>query len=154
MRPVTPMRPLVRRRWMPAPGAAAAFVRTIQAGLAGAIATDAYHARLDGDLTLAALGTVVAALIAGWVMFGAVLDAYAATVEARRAERAIATARGLRRANRKLQHGVRVWRARAIHYQAQAERAEAEAHTAMLHTPLGHTLAQVHQLPDTRDRTS
>ena len=151
---MTPMRPVVRRRWMPAPGAAAVLVRTIQAGIAGALIADAHHARLDGQLTLAALAGTAAAIIAGWVMLGAVLDAYAANVEARRAAHAIATARGLRRANRKLKANVRALRASALHYQALAERAEAEAHTAMLHTPLGQTLAQVHQLPDTRDRTS
>jgi hypothetical protein len=139
---------------MPAPGPAATLLRPVLAGVAGALISDAHHARLDGQAAAATVAGTVAALVAGWVVLGAVLDAYAAAVEARRAEQAVANARGLRRANRALRKSVRTWRARAIHWQALYDREAAEADRAMLHTPFGGTLAQVHQLRDTRDRTS
>jgi hypothetical protein len=138
---------------MPAPGPAATLLRPALAGIAGALVADAHHARVDGQTAAATIAVTVAVLVAGWVALGAVLDAMAAAAEARRAEQAIANARGLRQANRALRKSVRTWRARAIHWQVLYDRAEAETHTAMLHTPLGDTLADVHQLRTTQDRT-
>ncbi len=152
-----------RPRWRSAPsiGPAAVLARTVLAGIAGALFSDAHTAAGAGDDLTAMVLWTVAALTAGWVALGAVLEYGLRRAEHRRAIAAVATAVELRRANRALRSSARYWRARAlylkaqaVHLQAVADRAEAEVHTAMLHTPMGQTLAEVYQLPDTRRRSS
>jgi len=127
-------------------------VRTVLAGVAGSLFSDAASAGVRGDEALAMLLTVVAAFVAFWVVSGALLEAAARHAEHKKAERARARARDYAAANKALVRSVCSWKARAIRWQAEADLAEAEAHTAMLHTPLGDTLAEVLAAPDTQER--
>lgn len=130
------------------------LVRLVTAALAGGLFVEAGHVRAEGHEATAMALWVIAALVAGGtvlaVLVEAELDRRARRDVSKWRDRAVA----LRSANRALRKGVTTWRHRAIHWQARYEIAEAEAQHAMLHTPMGQTLAEVHQLPDTRDRTS
>jgi len=136
-------------RMLPQPGPIHSTVRLVLAGVAGGLLVDAATATNEG---LAMALRAVAGFAIFWVAIGAAVDHLAWASDRRRAARWEQTASELDSANSALVTGVRAWRARAINWQAEAERSEAEARIAMLHTPLGQTLSEVHDLPDTRDR--
>lgn len=131
------------------------IVRLLCAVLVGGLLVEASHTRADGYEELPIVLTVIAGLLATFTVVAAVLEA---RMDRRHAHREARTwrrrARSAELANETLLETQRVWRRRAIHWQTLYDAAETDTETAMLHTPLGDTLLDVWELPDTRERAS